>query len=74
MTASLESHTYDRLSQIRIPTLILHGRKDILFPPENGRILAEAIPGARLIYLENSGHSLLEDMDEVIDSVIDFLG
>jgi pimeloyl-ACP methyl ester carboxylesterase len=74
MTASLESHTFDRLSQIRVPTLILHGRKDILFPPENGRILAEAIPGAKLIYLENSAHALLEDMDEVIRYVIGFLG
>jgi pimeloyl-ACP methyl ester carboxylesterase len=74
LNASLESRTHDRLSQITAPTLILHGRKDILFPPENGRILAEAIPGARLVYLENSGHALVEDMDEVINAVMGFLG
>ena len=74
LTASLESHTHDRLSQISAPTLILHGRKDILFPPENGRILAEAIPGARLVYLERSGHALLEELDEVISAVTGFLG
>jgi len=74
MSASLESHTYDRLSQIRVPTLILHGRKDVLFPPENGRILAEAIPGAELVYFERSGHALLEEMEEVINAVMSFLG
>jgi len=74
MNASLESHTYDRLRQIRVPTLILHGRKDVLFPPENGRILAEAIPSAKLVYLERSGHALLEEMEEVIDAVVGFLG
>ena len=74
MTASLESHTYDRLPQIRAPTLILHGRKDVLFPPENGRILAEAIPGAKLVYFERSGHALLEELEEVINAVMSFLG
>jgi pimeloyl-ACP methyl ester carboxylesterase len=74
LNASLESHTFDRLPQIRAPTLILHGRKDVLSPPENGRILAQAIPGARLVYFERSGHALLEEIDEVINSVTGFLG
>jgi pimeloyl-ACP methyl ester carboxylesterase len=74
MNASLESHTYERLSQIRTPTLILHGRKDILFPPENGAILAQAIRGAKLVYLERSGHALVEETDEVINAVTNFLG
>jgi CBS domain-containing protein len=66
--------THDRLPQIKAPTLILHGRKDILVPPKNGSILAEAIPNARLVYLENSAHGLVEDMDEAINSVTGFLG
>ena len=74
LKASVESHTFDRLSQIRAPTLILHGRKDVLSPPENGRILAEAILGAKLVYFERSGHALLEEMEEVIDAVMSFLG
>ncbi len=74
MNASRESATYDRLSQINAPTLILAGRKDILMPPENASILARAIPNAKLVFLENSGHILVEDMDEVVSSVIGFLG
>jgi len=52
----------------------LHGRKDVLIPPENGSILAEAIPNAKLIYSEKSAHMLVEEMNEVINSPTDFLG
>lgn len=72
--AILEFDTHDRLPQIKAPTLILCGRKDILVPPGNGPILAEAIPDAKLVYLERSAHGLVEDMDEVINSVTGFLG
>lgn len=66
-------NTYDRLQQIRVPTLILHGRKDVLIPPENSSILAEAIPNAKLVYFEKSAHMLAEEMREVINLLIDFL-
>jgi len=66
-------NTYERLQQIKAPTLILHGRKDVEIPPENGSILAEAIPNAKLVYLEKSAHYLAEEMREVISLLIDFL-
>lgn len=65
--------TYDRLPNIRAPTLILHGKKDILVPPENGLILAKGIPNAKLVYLENTAHGLVEEMDKVISVLLDFL-
>ena len=54
--------TCDRLAQIKTPTLILTADDDLLVPPENGRILANRIPGAELeeytgghlIYLESA--------------------
>ncbi|WP_218221572.1 alpha/beta fold hydrolase [Nesterenkonia sp. Act20] len=47
------------LSTLRgLPTLVLHGAADPLFPPAHGRALAEAIPGARLIMLDGVGHQL----------------
>ncbi len=70
----MEFDTYDRLPQIKAPTLILAGKQDILMPPGNGSILAEAIPNAKLVYLEKSAHGLQEEMDEVINSVTGFLG
>jgi len=46
----------DRLGDIHTPTLVLHGDVDPLVRIENGRLLAERIPGARLIVYENVGH------------------
>lgn len=50
----------ERLRSLRVPTLVIHGLDDILIPPENGRIVAAAIPGARLIEIEGMGHLLPE--------------
>ena len=48
-----------RLSDLAgLPTLVVHGTEDPLFPPAHGRALAAAIPGARLIELEGMGHEL----------------
>ncbi len=65
--------TYDRLRGIRIPTLVLHGRQDILIPPENASVLAEAIPGATLRIFEGSAHGLAEDMEKAIGAITAFL-
>jgi pimeloyl-ACP methyl ester carboxylesterase len=63
----------DRLPYIKAPTLILHGKKDILVPPQNAPILNKAIPGSRLVYFENSAHVLLEQTEEVLAAILDFL-
>jgi pimeloyl-ACP methyl ester carboxylesterase len=65
--------TFDRLPGIKAPTLVLHGKRDVLIPPENGSILAKAIPNARLVLLESSAHALAEDTEQVTDAVTDFL-
>jgi pimeloyl-ACP methyl ester carboxylesterase len=66
-------NTQRRLTQIKAPTLVLHGRKDFAMPPENGEILAEGIPNARLVFFEKSGHALAEKMSEVIRVITKFL-
>ena len=38
----------DRLGEIRVPTAVVHGTADPMFPLEHGRALAAAIPGATL--------------------------
>jgi len=73
LKAIMEFNTFDRLSQIRAPALILHGKRDILVPPENGSILAKAIPNAKLVYFENSAHGLIEEMEKMIRVLLDFL-
>jgi pimeloyl-ACP methyl ester carboxylesterase len=47
---------WDRLGEVRRPILVLHGTEDRVVPAENGRRLARAIPGARLVLLDGAGH------------------
>ena len=51
----------DRLSQVRIPTLVLHCRGDAAVPFEEGRLFAAGIPGARFVALEGQNHLILEN-------------
>lgn len=48
----------EALKRLRVPTLIIHGTDDPVFPPAHGAAAAEAIPGARLLMLEGLGHDL----------------
>jgi pimeloyl-ACP methyl ester carboxylesterase len=48
----------ERLKQVRVPTLVIHGVDDVLVPVENGRLVAEAVPGARLLEIEGMGHDV----------------
>jgi len=73
LNAIMQFDTYDRLSRIKAPTLVLRGKRDILVPPENGPILANAIPDAKLVNLEKSAHLLAEDMEEMIHVLTEFL-
>jgi pimeloyl-ACP methyl ester carboxylesterase len=59
-----------RLGEIRIPTLVLHGTEDPLFPYEHGAALANEIPGARLLPLEQTGHELPRAAWDVVVSAI----
>jgi pimeloyl-ACP methyl ester carboxylesterase len=66
--------TYARLPKIKAPTLVMHGKKDILVPPENAKILADRIPGAKLAYFEKSAHGLFsQETDKVISTLLQFL-
>lgn len=73
LSAIQQFNTNDRLRQVKVPTLIFHGRKDALIPLENGSILAKAIPNARLVCLEKSAHLLIEETNKVITLLTDFL-
>jgi proline iminopeptidase len=64
----------DRLGEITVPTLVMAGRDDFVFPPECQRELAAGIPGARLRIIERSGHNpQLEQPAEVMQAIRDFV-
>jgi pimeloyl-ACP methyl ester carboxylesterase len=46
------------LHNVKVPVLVVHGADDPLVPPENGRRVAAAVPGARYLELQGAGHNL----------------
>ncbi len=46
------------LRDIRVPTLVMHGRQDPLVNVSGGKALAKAIPGARFVGFDGMGHDL----------------
>lgn len=46
------------LSSITVPTLVIHGTADPMFPPAHGQALAEEIPGATLLSIDGAGHGV----------------
>lgn len=52
------------LHRIRIPTLILWGGNDRLFPPVYGEAWRKAIPDARLVVLPRCGHLPIQEKPE----------
>jgi proline iminopeptidase len=64
----------ERLGEIRVPTLVIAGHDDFLFPPESQALLAAGIPGARLRIIERAGHNPQgERPAETIAAVAEFL-
>ena len=64
----------DRLGEIKVPTLVMAGRDDFLFPPEHQVELAAAIPTARLRIIERAGHNpQSEQPEEVFEALRDFI-
>jgi len=65
----------DRLDEIKVPTLVMAGRDDFVFPPEHQAELAAGIPNARLQIIERAGHNPhSEQPAEVMEALRDFLG
>jgi pimeloyl-ACP methyl ester carboxylesterase len=72
--AILASDRSERVRAITAPTLVVHGNDDKLIPPANGRMLADKIPGARLVMLDACGHMPMhEQTDALAAHVLEFL-
>ena len=65
---------YDRLPDIKAPTLVIAGDKDIAINPENSRLLASRMPNSELVIIKNVGHMYdVEAPEEVSKIELDFL-
>jgi pimeloyl-ACP methyl ester carboxylesterase len=60
------------LSSIAVPTLVIHGTADPLFPVRHGEALAEEVPGARLLRLKDAGHGVERpDWETIARAILD---
>src|SRR5574342_1439391 len=63
-----------RLGEIKVPTLVMGGREDFLFPPECEALLANSIPNAQLEIIERASHNpQMERTAEVIEAIKHFM-
>lgn len=68
------SFVTDRLGEIEVPALVLAGEQDQVVPPASTRLVAERIPGARLLTDPDCGHTVRSSFrgyDELVEA---FLG
>ncbi len=67
-------HYLERLSEIRLPTLIMVGEEDEGTPVAASRAMHERIPDSRLVVLPSSAHlSNLEQTDAFNEALMEFL-
>ena len=71
---AIQNHdVLNRLGEIKIPTLILVGKKDVLLPPRNSKILHKNIANSELQILEGGHMFWIEAEKEFNKAVLDFL-
>ena len=63
----------DTLGAVQAPTLVLHRRHDVDSHVEEGRYLADHIPGARFVELDGADHFVAVDPDQILDPVEEFV-
>jgi class 3 adenylate cyclase/pimeloyl-ACP methyl ester carboxylesterase len=61
------------LSSVRVPTLVLHRTGDELVRVENGRYLAERIPGAAYVEYPGPGHWSSQEIDQLASELEHFV-
>ncbi len=65
---------YKKLKDIQAPTLIMHGKKDILNPVGNAEIFAKLIPNAKVAIFDNCAHGIYAEAPELFTkTLIEFL-
>ena len=72
--ACLEHRNADRLHDIKVPTLVIHGTKDRCVLPASSKELVKLIPTAKLIEIKNGSHTLMVEKRKAFNkAVLDFL-
>jgi 3-oxoadipate enol-lactonase len=74
MGAIMQHDTFDRLPQIKAPTLVIHGDVDMLVPPENANIIAKQVSGAEQQWVHGAAHMFFwEQPQQAAKAITEFL-
>ena len=74
LDACIVGDTSDRLSAIRVPTIVTASDLDILAHPHHAQEIHERIAGSEIVILKGNGHvALIEDPDTFADICLSFL-
>ena len=70
----METQIRELVKQISLPTLIIEGRRDRIYPPHVAKTLHKLIPNSKLSYIEKGNHIVvLSNVEEVFEKIDSFL-
>ena len=61
----------NRVQAIELPTLVCHGTDDRVLPVENGRLIAEKLPNARLELIDGAPHMLMVERSKEVNELLE---
>jgi pimeloyl-ACP methyl ester carboxylesterase len=62
----------DRLGEINVPTLVIHGTEDPILPFPHGEAIVEGIPGAKMLAMDGCGHEIPRpEWDKVVGAILE---
>jgi pimeloyl-ACP methyl ester carboxylesterase len=68
---SISGSRYEKLKNLDIPTLVVHGTADQFIPVEHGKKLVEVIPNAKGLWLDGVGHVFpVPDMELLMKNIL----
>jgi pimeloyl-ACP methyl ester carboxylesterase len=74
LQAIMAWEAHSRLARISAPTLVIHGENDRLVPPQNAKLIAAGIPGAKLVMIPHASHIFTTDQpDAAHPAILEFL-
>jgi len=74
LEASVAQDRAAPIEEIQVPTLVIAGEEDTVYPPELAREMARRIPRSELLMFERTGHlANLEQPERFNKAVLDFL-
>jgi 3-oxoadipate enol-lactonase len=60
----------EQIAAIQKPTLVISGEHDLYCPPKASKMIADAIPGAEHVFIDDSGHCLQFEASDILSTHI----